>query len=363
MRRNSTAPALNNVYLTHQQQSSQIRKEITQAYQQLKEKYPVLKHQDFWGMLIFLFSCSLVAINSYLWWVGIFPAWAMILINAFFFGILHEMEHDLIHWMYFKTNKVIHHLMLFVIWILRPLTINPWIRRQLHYHHHKYSGTLHDVEERGVTNGEKWSFKRLLLTADLVIGGLFRVRSLFKDIKQEVQSGRLKPELSHKLKQYALTGLIPVTIIAHLLVYLLLISLLFQFLNSSFHTGLVLPELLNNILEFCRPIIYLILIPNLLRQFCLHFITSNLHYIGDVEQGNVIEQTQVLNIWWTFPLQVFCFFFGWTHAIHHFVVNETFYVRHLARKKAHVVMRRYGIRFNDLGTFSRANRFHETPQA
>lgn len=358
---NPTAPALKSSHLTHQQQSSQIRKEIIHAYQQLKEKYPLLKHQDFWGMLIFLFSCSLVAFNSYLWWIGVFPAWAMILTNAFFFGILHELEHDLIHWMYFKTNKAIHHTMLFVIWILRPLTINPWIRRQLHYHHHKYSGTLHDVEERGVTNGEKWSLKRLLLTADLVVGGLFRVSSLFKDIKQEVKNGNLKPDQGHKLKQYALTGLIPVTIIAHLLVYLLLAGWSLEFVNRSFHTGIVLPEFLTHILAFCRPVIYIILIPNLLRQFCLHFITSNLHYMGDVEQGNVTEQTQVLNVWWTFPMQLFCFFFGWTHAIHHFVVNETFYVRHLARKKAHIVMRRYGIRFNDLGTFSRANRFHGKP--
>lgn len=248
--------------------------------------------------------------------------------------------------------------MLFVIWMLRPLTINPWIRRHLHYHHHKYSGTLHDVEERGVTNGEKWSLKRFLLTADLVIGGLFRVGGLFRDIKKEVASGRLRPDLSNKLKHYALTGLIPVTILAHLLVYLLLANVTLNLLDQQFNTGVVLPEILKTILIFCDPIIYIIIIPNVIRQFCLHFITSNLHYIGDVENGNVIEQTQVLNVWWTFPMQLFCFFFGWTHAIHHFVVNETFYVRHFARKKAHQVMRRYGVRFNDLGTFARANRFN-----
>ena len=67
----------------------------------------------------------------------------------------------------------------------------------------------------------------------------------------------------------------------------------------------------------------------------------------------------VLTVWWTYPFQLFCFFFGWTHAIHHFVVNETFYIRHFARKKAHEVMRKHGVRFNDLGTFRRANRYHE----
>ncbi|MFX8895378.1 fatty acid desaturase, partial [Acinetobacter baumannii] len=27
--------------------------------------------------------------------------------------------------------------------------------------------------------------------------------------------------------------------------------------------------------------------PNVLRTFCLHFVTSNMHYFGDVEDGNV----------------------------------------------------------------------------
>ena len=60
--------------------------------------------------------------------------------------------------------------------------------------------------------------------------------------------------------------------------------------------------------------------PNVLRVFCLHFVSSNMHYYGDVEPGNVIQQTQVLNPWWLWPLQAFCFNFGSSHAIHHFVV-------------------------------------------
>lgn len=62
--------------------------------------------------------------------------------------------------------------------------------------------------------------------------------------------------------------------------------------------------------------------PNVLRTFCLHFVSSNMHYYGDVEPGNVIQQTQVLNPWWLWPLQAFCCNFGSTHGIHHFVVKE-----------------------------------------
>lgn len=349
--------------MTHQQRSSAIRKEINANYQAFKKRYPVLQHQNFWGLLIFISSVGIASTMGYLWWIDLIPAWLMILVNAFLFGILHELEHDLIHWMYFKNNKVIHHFMLFIIWICRPITINPWIRRQLHYHHHKYSGTIHDVEERGVTNGEKWSLKRLLLTPDLVIGGLVRVKTLFQDIHTEMNSGRLKMDLGNKLKRNAVLGLIPVTIISHVILYLFLGNTLLNFIDVKWSTNFIFPSWLQNTIQWLNPYIYIILLPNLIRQFCLHFITSNIHYFADVEDGNVIEQTQVLTVWWTFPFQVFCFFFGWTHAIHHFVVQETFYIRHLTRKKAHAIMKQHGVRFNDLGTFRRANRFNEIKQA
>ena len=103
--------------------------------------------------------------------------------------------------------------------------------------------------------------------------------------------------------------------------------------------------------------------PNVLRTFCLHFVSSNMHYYGDVEAGNVIQQTQVLNPWWLWPLQAFCCNFGSSHAIHHFVVKEPFYVRQLTVPFAHRVMREMGVRFNDFGTFARANRWTRRAQA
>lgn len=345
--------------VTHKQRTSLIRREISESYANLKLRYPILKEQNAIGFAIFFLAAGLSLFMGYLWYVNIVPAWVLILVNAFLFGILHELEHDLIHDMYFKENRIVHNIMLFGVWILRPLTLNPWFRRTLHYHHHRFSGTLHDIEERGVTNGEKWNLKRLLFTPDLVVGNLLRIYSLFGDIKREVQNGNLKYETAHKIKLYGFLGLIPLTIISHLILYIFTAHLLVNFLNGNFSTQIVFPEFLTLILEYTHPLIYIILLPNLLRQFCLHFITSNLHYFGDVEKGNVIEQTQVLNVWWTFPFQLFCFFFGWTHAIHHFVVNETFYIRHITRKKAHEVMKANGIRFNDLGTFKRANRYNE----
>lgn len=345
--------------MTHYQKTNKIRKEIIDSYLNLKAKYPILHYQNLIGFIIFLLSLALITTNTILWWNELIPTWLMVVINAFFFGVLHEIEHDLIHWLYFKNNKIIHHLMLFVVWALRPVTINPWIRRTLHYHHHKFSGTLHDVEERGVTNGEKWSLKRLITTPDLVIGGVLRLKSLFADMKRETENGNLKVETASKLKKIVFVALIPFTLLSHIIMYFYLGNILLNYLDASFQTSFVLPLWIQDFLTLINPIILIILIPNLIRQFCLHFITSNMHYFGDVENGNVMEQTQVLTVWWTFPMQVFCFFFGWTHSIHHFVVNETFYVRHMGRKRAYQVMREYGVRFNDLGTFKRANRYNE----
>jgi len=59
------------------------------------------------------------------------------------------------------------------------------------------------------------------------------------------------------------------------------------------------------------------------------------------------------------PFQLFCFNFGATHAIHHFVVKEPFYIRHMTAKTAHKVMKEVGVRFNDIGTFRRLNRWNE----
>lgn len=345
--------------MTHHQKTHLIKKEIIASYQVLKSKYPVLKHQNLIGFFIFFISLLLSALTGYLWYKDILPAWALILSNAFLFGVLHELEHDLIHFIYFKNIPIMQNIMLLFVWLVRPLTLNPWFRRVLHFHHHKYSGTLHDVEERGVTNGEKWGLRRLLFTPDLLLGNAFRVFGLFRDINQEVSGGNLKEKTAKKLKLSGVIGLIPFTVISHLILYIFFADLLCDFMHSKFNLQWALPEIAQSMLYWCNPLIYIVLLPNLLRQFCLHFITSNLHYFGDVEQGNVIEQTQVLNVWWTYPFQLFCFFFGWTHAIHHFVVNETFYVRHIARKKAHEVMRKHGVRFNDLGTFFRANRYHQ----
>jgi hypothetical protein len=242
--------------------------------------------------------------------------------------------------------------MLFTVWFFRPLTLNPWIRKYWHYNHHQHSGQPIDIEERGVTNGEKWSFLRLLITPDLVLGFLFRVKRLKREIKLEKLKGNFSDKDSKKLKNTVLFGMLPFGIPLYFLFYFWVI------LNFLHYFELFAPtNWTSSFFEISNPIIYIFVLPNIIRQFCLHLITSNMHYYGDIEDGNILQQTQVLNSWWTWPFQLFCFNFGATHSIHHFVVNEPFYLRQMSMRKSHKVFRQEGIRFNDMDSLKNANKY------
>ena len=93
----------------------------------------------------------------------------------------------------------------------------------------------------------------------------------------------------------------------------------------------------------------------MIRQACLQVLSSCMHYYGGVE--STAQETQVLSKWYWLPLQLFSCNFGSSHAIHHFFVAQPFYLRELVRRDAHAAMRSHGVRFDDLGTFSRANRW------
>lgn len=343
--------------MTDKEKISSIHREIGGFGKELKEQYPILKHQNAIGFGIFTLSISMILLAFGAYLSGNVNAWAVILWIAFWTSLLHELEHDLIHWLYFKNNRFMHNLMLLGVWLFRPLTLNPWFRRQLHLHHHKYSGTPTDLEERGVTNGQKWGFLRFISTPDLILASVLRSKNMRAEIGQLYREGKFSKDDIDNLRKTSLYGFWPFGIPLHLMWYSFLLYYLFWGLTALLGVAYTIPHWLQAYIGFITPFVVLLVAPNLLRQFCLHFITSNMHYYGDVERGNIMQQTQVLNVWWLFPFQLFCFNFGSTHTIHHFVVQETFYIRQLTAPKAHKVLKNYGVRFNDLGTFGRANRF------
>ncbi|MDR6916509.1 fatty acid desaturase [Pseudomonas sp. 3296] len=333
------------------QRSAHIREVVLAKGVELRQRYPILNHQDALGAGILAFALAGMIGSAALYMTGHMAWWACLLLNAFFASLTHELEHDLIHSMYFRKQRVPHNLMMGLVWLARPSTINPWIRRHLHLNHHKVSGTETDMEERAITNGEPWGFARMLMVGDNMMSSFIRM------LRAKTWAHKFSI-VQRTLKVYA-----PLALVHWGAWYVFL----------GFHAANGIASLMGAPIEWSATTLsvmqviniaaVVIIGPNVLRTFCLHFISSNMHYYGDIEPGNVMKQCQVLNAWWLWPLQAFCFNFGSSHGIHHFVVKEPFYIRQMTVPVAHKVMREMGVRFNDFGTFGRANRFERKDAA
>jgi len=327
------------------QRSAHIREVVLAKGVELRQRYPILRHQDALGAGILALALAGMIGSAALYITGHMAWWVCLLLNAFFASLTHELEHDLIHSMYFRKQRLPHNLMMGLVWLARPSTINPWIRRHLHLNHHKVSGTETDMEERAITNGEPWGFARLLMVGDNVMSAFIRM------LRARTWAHKINI-IKRTLKVYA-----PLALVHWGAWYVFL----------GFHAANGIAYFMGSPIEWSATTLsvmqvidiaaVVIIGPNVLRTFCLHFISSNMHYYGDIEAGNVLQQCQVLNPWWLWPLQAFCFNFGSSHGIHHFVVKEPFYIRQMTVPVAHKVMREMGVRFNDFGTFGRANRF------
>ena len=300
-----TADLINTQPVTDELRTKIIRKEIQTASKEIRVKYPFLQHQNFIGFSIFIVSIAMILVLAVAYLQGRISAVVVVLSVAFWTSFLHELEHDLIHFMYFKKNKFIQNLMLLGVWVFRPMTINPWFRRDLHFHHHRVSGSKTDVEERGVTNGEKWGFKRLLTTADIFLGGVLRANIVRKDIIDAVKKGELPKEQALMFKKSKIYGMMPFTLALYFIWYFFLIHYSIHYISVFFHLGYESSAFIQAQFKWINPLVAILIFPNLLRMFCLHFITSNMHYYGDVELGNIMQQTQVLNKWYLAPLHFF----------------------------------------------------------
>ncbi|MBC2689726.1 fatty acid desaturase [Pseudomonas kielensis] len=336
--------------LNAQQRSAHIREVVLAKGVELRQRYPILLHQDALGAGILAFALAGMVGSAALYISGHMAWWVCLLLNAFFASLTHELEHDLIHSMYFRKQRLPHNLMMGLVWLARPSTINPWIRRHLHLNHHKVSGTETDMEERAITNGEPWGIARLLMVGDNLMSAFIRM------LRAKTWAHKLSI-VQRSLKVYAPLALL------HWGAWYVFLG--FHGINAiAWLMGASVAWSANTlaVMQMIDIAAVVIIGPNVLRTFCLHFVSSNMHYYGDIEAGNVIQQTQVLNPWWMWPLQAFCFNFGSSHGIHHFVVKEPFYIRQMTVPVAHKVMREMGVRFNDFGTFGRANRFTRKEQ-
>src|SRR5689334_22709087 len=88
--------------LTDAQKSDRIRQVVLQAGQDLRRKYPVLLRQDAIGASILVVSLAGMIGCGLLYYYGLLSIWLSVPLIAIFASFTHELEHDLIHYMYFR---------------------------------------------------------------------------------------------------------------------------------------------------------------------------------------------------------------------------------------------------------------------
>lgn len=345
--------------------SKQVQQEILAIGDAYRARHPWLaRHTDLIGFSIFTLSCAAIVGTATAYGYGLLSAWLTVPAIAFFMSLLHELEHDLIHYMYFRKNAFMHNLMMAGVYLFRPSTINPWVRRKLHLHHHKFSGTESDLEERGITNGEPWGLRRLLMTGDNMLAIYLRPIATVKMVHAFLKAQKnATPGEIRRLRLANLLGYSPLGNLYYLGWHGIVAWTLVSATAAALGAPIIPDAFWQQVIDVTSFFAVVLMLPNVLRTFCLHFVSSNMHYYGDVDPRDIVQQTQVWTAWWLAPLHLFCFNFGATHAIHHFVVRDPFYLRQLTAREVYPVLRRHGVRFNDFGTFLRANRQHAAPQA
>ncbi|XDD51664.1 fatty acid desaturase [Leptospira sp. WS92.C1] len=311
----------------------------------LRKKFSILNHQNLLGASITFGSATMMIIGAGLYIEGMIPAWLAIVSNAIFASLLHEIEHDTIHNLYFKDNEKIQDILFWIVWIFRGNTVSPWYRRMIHTLHHKVSGNKEDIEERLIGNGMKIGILRLFAMIDGNISAILNFRKLAKEAPKFKKKEIVKESW-------------PWLVVFYTLWYNFLGLNLIHYGNLILGSPISIPypAILESVRTFLNTIAVIYMIPNWIRQSSIQIISSNMHYYGDVK--NINHQTQVLNAWFLAPLHLFCFNFGSTHTIHHFVVNQPFYLRQMVTPYVHPAMKRYGIRFNDFESMFRANRYY-----
>jgi len=271
--------------------------------------------------------------TSYAYITGALAWYFMIPMVAFYVSILHELEHDLIHDMYFKERKWVQDVMFAVIW-LGKVNANPWWRKPIHLKHHKTSGQVDDIEERLIGLGQGLTLKRALVTLT-PLGAYLMV-----------------PEVSADM--YRLNSLPGLPLIKASVINLpMLLPSVLAFIAMWFPS--YVPEPYYTICFYIGMLLY---VPNVLRQVSLQIISTGVHYFGDIPENNVYFQNQVLNHWLFAPFQLFCFNFGVTHIIHHYVTRQPFYVRQMGATAVLAELKKQGVRFNDLDIYRRAHRYY-----
>eukprot|EP00992_Anisonema_acinus_P001068 TRINITY_DN10370_c0_g1_i4.p1 TRINITY_DN10370_c0_g1~~TRINITY_DN10370_c0_g1_i4.p1 ORF type:complete len:344 (-),score=39.98 TRINITY_DN10370_c0_g1_i4:150-1181(-) len=312
---------------------NQIRDAIRNEDKRLRSKHHWLAHQDAIGVAVLAMVMLSVTLVTTAWHFSLLSGMTAIVLNAVILSLVHEVEHDLIHDLYFPNHPVVQNLMFGFIWVLK-MHVLPWWRKKYHLIHHQESGLIGDVEERIVGLGTVWWNPIRWISVLTPLFGLVAAIPIARDVKD------------FKVFSPLNMANFPSIFIGHSCMFA---QAMIYFGWWPQHHNIVLPYytaicVFNMSLNF----------PNVLRQGCLTFVTTYCHYYGDIP-ADVFYQTQVLDhpVFW--PFQVFCFNFGATHLLHHFVTKQPFYLRQMVAWRVLPIVKKTGVRVNDLGNQWRSN--------
>lgn len=327
----------------HRERVRAIRRAIRSEEDRWRVGHPWLARQDLLGLAAFLGSLAGMALVAGCYLRGQLSAWLAIPLMALPLSILHEIEHDLIHGLYHRNRPWLQNLMFLVVWYAK-LGLNPWCRRAIHLRHHRRSGQKYDIEERLIGIGLRFGLLRILIAIH-PIGSAF-----------------LMPGIKRDNPDFRPWRLVLLSMPAYIF-FLAIWELFFGYVRlqngwaCAYDPCRLLPEWG---WPWARDLAVLLFAPNVLRQTCLVLLSSYSHYYEDIPEGEVFYQNQILRSWLLLPLQLFCFNFGATHVIHHYVINQPFYLRQLVARVALAELERQGVRVNDFGSIARANRWQRS---
>lgn len=251
------------------QKTKIIRREVQSASKAIRAKYPILQHSEICNRVFYLFlqHCYDCVVS------GTVPSGKNLHVLG---GGIHSVldflpartgtRPDSLH-MYFKKNKFMHNLMMLGVWVFRPMTINPWFRRDLHFHHHRVSSTETDIEERGVTNGEKWGLKRFITTSDILLGGVLRGALIPERHHRGGEKRRTPREQALVFRKVKIYGMMPFTLLLYFVWYFFLAHYALHIISSVFKLGYQSPAVLEAQFSWINPLVAILIFPNLLRHF------------------------------------------------------------------------------------------------
>jgi len=283
-----------------------IRDVIKREDQELYRRHPWLHQKGLIGSFFVAFSILGMLATAAAYVHGAIHWAVAVALQTFLLSMLHEVEHDIFHGTYFgRPGELPFEAAMFLIHVFK-WHASPWWRMKIHLLHHGVSGQKLDVEERLVGLGMPLGIPRLLVT----LSPFFYVMACPSVLADNKDFDWMEPLLQSKWQ--STSGVAVLVYAGHLLG---------AFTLSASVAGAV------------QSFVLLVTIPSHVRHVCLSLVASMSHYYEDNAPGVVHEQVQILNPWWLVPFQSFCWFFGSTHWVHHFYVQQPFWVRtYLAAK-------------------------------